>query len=189
MIIIPEGICGECENMVDLELIILGALQGMPMHGYGLKQGLMASYGNRYFKLSNSSLYRALAKLESEGYIEGKKVPQENVPDRVMYSVTGPGKKRLKEKAAAPVKPSTTPGGYDFDFKTQAVHFGLLAKEERRRVTQPLYDSSGEELGEALAKREKFGQYLDKFALAVLEQGIEELRQKHGFYKRLMEME
>ncbi|BAI62404.1 putative PadR-like family transcriptional regulator [Methanocella paludicola SANAE] len=175
--------------MVDLELIILGALQGMPMHGYGLRQGLMASYGNRYFKLSNSSLYRALAKLESEGCIEGKKVPQENVPDRMMYNITEAGKKKLKKKAATPVKPSTTPGGYDFDFKTQAVHFGMLTKEERRRVTQPLYENSGEELKEALSKHEKFGQYLDRYQLAVLEQGIEELKHKHQFYGRLMEME
>jgi DNA-binding PadR family transcriptional regulator len=175
--------------MVDLELIILSMLQGMPMHGYGLKQGLAASYGNRYFKPSNSSLYRTLAKLESEGYIEGKKVPQENVPDRVMYQITEAGRIRLREKAATPIKPSTVPGEFDFDFMTQAVHFGMLTREERRRVTQPLYENAEAELKEALDKREKFGQYIDRFALVVLDQGIEELRHKYQFYGRLMEME
>jgi DNA-binding PadR family transcriptional regulator len=175
--------------MVDLELIILGALNAEPLHGYGLRQGLMASYGNRYFKLSNSSLYRTLAKLESEGCIEGKKVPQENVPDRVIYHITEPGRKRLKEKVAAPVRPSTTPGGYDFDFKTQAVHFGLLTGEERCRVTKPVYENSEAEMKEAIMKREKLGQYMDKYSLAVLDQGIEELRSKYRFYGRLMEME
>lgn len=186
------GICPdneEVKRMVDLELIILGALNTGPSHGYGLKQGLMATYGNRYFKLSNSSLYRALAKLESEGCIEGKKIPQENVPDRVMYHITEAGKKRLKEKVATPVKPSTTPGGYDFDFKTQAVYFGLLTFEERRRITQPLYENAEAELKEALVKHEKFAQYMDKYSLAVLEQGIDELRNKYQFYGRLMEME
>jgi DNA-binding PadR family transcriptional regulator len=175
--------------MVDLELIILGALNAGSSHGYGLKQGLMATHGNRYFKLSNSSLYRTLAKLENEGCIEGEKVPQENVPDRIMYHITDTGKKRLREKVAAPVKPSSAPWGYDYDFLTQAVYFGMLTKEERRRVTQPLYENSEAELNEAMVKREKYLQYMDKYSLAVLDRGIEDLRNKYEFYGRFMEME
>ncbi len=175
--------------MVDLELIILGALNAMPSHGYGLKQGIEMSYGKRYFKLSNSSLYRALAKLESEGHIQGEKVPQENVPDRVMYHITESGMQRFKELVATPVRPSTSPGAYDYEFKVHAVHFGLLTKEERLRVTRPLYENAEAELKEALEKREKFGRYLDKYASALLDEGIEELRRKFRFYGRLMELE
>jgi DNA-binding PadR family transcriptional regulator len=175
--------------MVDLELIILGALKDFPAHGYGLKQGIEMSYGSRYFRLSNSTLYRTLAGLESAGYIEGKKVPQENVPDRIIYQITEAGKRRLKELVSTPIRPSPSPGGYDYEFKVHAVYFGLLSKEERDRVTRPLYENAGAELKEALDKRERLGHMLDRFTLAVLDEGIEELRRKHQFYGRFMEME
>lgn len=176
-------------KMADLDLIILGILNGTPLHGYMIKQTIESSYGNRYFKLSNSALYPRLAKLERDGYIEGKKEPQEAVPDRKVYHLTDAGKRRLKELAATPIKPGSVPGANDFDYKVHAVHFGLINKEERRLVTSPLYEDAVAELKEALQKREKFCKHMDKYSLTVLDSGIEELQNKVRFYGIMMEMD
>jgi len=197
----------------ETDLVILGILMGAPLHGYMIKQAIEGSYGDRYFKMSNSALYPALARLEKEGYIEGKRELQEAVPDKKVYHITEAGKKRLVELAATPIKPSSTPGATDFNFRVHAVHFGFLTKEQRRAVTMPFYEASKIELTEALDKRvkffqdmknyseaieqnkelkEKFGSYITNMTqipLLVLDQGIEEMKSKIQFYEKLMAME
>ncbi len=195
----------------DMDLVILGILMGAPMHGYMLKQSIEGSYGDRYFKLSNSALYPALARLEQDGYIEGKRELQETVPDRKVYHITESGKKRLSELVATPIEPSSSLGATDYSFKVHAVHFGFITKEQRRNVTLPLYEDAKSELSEALEKREKFLKDFEKFnqyikqsgqdseqfkvlsmmsqiPLVVLEEGIEELKNKVRFYERIMEL-
>ncbi len=196
----------------EIDLVILGILIGAPLHGYMIKQAIEGSYGDRYFKLSNSAMYPTLAKLEKEGLIEGKRETQETVPDRKVYHITESGKKKLVELIARPIEPSTSPGTTDFYFKVHAVHFGFVTKEDRLKVTMPLYDDAKLELKDALAKREKFhqdmknyekvsesnpefskqfGQYLESMMLYpkfVLDEGIRELEDKIRFYERIMEM-
>ncbi|HTY91392.1 MAG TPA: PadR family transcriptional regulator [Methanocella sp.] len=197
----------------EIDLVILGILMGAPLHGYMIKQAIETSYGDRYFKLSNSALYPTLAKLQKEGYIEGKREMQEAVPDKKVYHITDAGKKRVVELAATPIEPSTSPGLTDFYYKIHAVHFGFLTKEERLRVTKPLYEDARLELKDALAKREKlnadmkgYGQMLEsnpqfkeqyghyivrmtRFPKFVLDAGIGELENKVKFYEQVMEME
>ena len=97
-----------------MDLVILGILMGAPLHGYMIKQAIEGNYGDRYFKLSNSALYPALAKLEQDGYIEGKREMQEAVPDRKVYHITDAGRKHMIELVATPVEPSSSPGGLTF---------------------------------------------------------------------------
>lgn len=175
--------------MVDMDLIILGMLLGGPAHGYQIKQNIVNSYGNRYFKLSNSALYPRLAKLEKEGLIEGRREPQEKVPDRKVYYITQPGIQKVKELAATPIKPSSDIGSEDFDFMLHAAFFGLITREERRKVIQPIYEDKCAQLKEAEEKRVKYGQYMDKFSLVVLDNGIEMLKLVKRFHERLMEMD
>ena len=170
--------------MVDLDILILGSLLAGPAHGYQLKQSLEASFGKRYINLSNSSLYPRLSKLESGGYIEGKREQQEKVPDKKIYQVTPAGIERLKVLVAIPIGPRET----EFDFRCKAVFFGLITPEERRRVVEPLYHEKLEELKEAQEKCVKFSQYMDKYSLAVLDTGIKELGMAAEFYKKLIEM-
>jgi DNA-binding PadR family transcriptional regulator len=197
----------------EIDLVILGILMGAPLHGYMLKQAIEGNYGDRYFKLSNSALYPTLAKLEKEGCIEGKRELQETVPDRKVYHITEAGKKKFMELAASPIEPSTSPGTTDFYFMVHAVHFGFLTKEERRRVTMPLYEDAKLELKNANAKRAKFdkemktyndiieknpglmeqyGNYMGHLAIFpkfVLDEGIKGMERKIKFYEKLMEFE
>ena len=197
----------------EIDLVILGILMGAPLHGYMIKQAIETSYGDRYFKLSNSALYPTLAKLQKDGYIEGKRELQESVPDKKVYHITEDGRKRVVELAATPIEPSTSPGLTDFYFKVHAVHFGLLTKEQRQKVARPLYEDARLELKDAIAKREKFGadmkglsqmvesnpqfkeqygQYIvqmTRFPRFVLDVGIGELENKVKFYEQIMEMD
>lgn len=166
-------------------MIILGVLQGMPMHGYQLRHQIEASFGKRFFNMSNSKLYPKLAKLKAEGYVESHREQQEKIPDRKVYEITAAGRKRIHDLVTAPPGPRE-----DFiDFKGRAVFFGLLTREERRRVTEPFLKEAEKELEEARGKHEKFGKYMDKYSLTVLNGGIEELRNQISFLKKLMDME
>ena len=171
--------------MVNLEIIILSVLGGGPAHGYMLKQTIEATYGKRYVKMSNSSLYPRLARMEAGGYIDGELRPQEKVPDRKIYRITPAGLQHLKEMLAAPLGLREDL----FDYKVRAVMFGLLSREERRKVTEPLYEEKRKELEEAEAKRTKFGQYMDRYGLTVLDHGIEELEVQLKLFELMMEME
>ncbi|HTX44511.1 MAG TPA: PadR family transcriptional regulator, partial [Methanocella sp.] len=128
----------------EFDLVILGILTASPapLHGYVIKQSIEGSYGGRYFKLSNSSMYPRLAKLEDEGFIEGRKEQQENVPDKKVYRITDAGKQRFKELIRMPVDPHASTSDRDYNFMVHAVHFSYLNKEERRKVTQPMYEDA-----------------------------------------------
>jgi DNA-binding PadR family transcriptional regulator len=170
--------------MVDMDLIILGMLQGIPMHGYQLRQQIEASFGKRYFNMSNSALYPKLAKLEADGLIEGRREQQEKIPDRKVYNITDAGRKRLHELVAQPLGPRE-----DFrDFQAHAVFFGLLTPEERRGVIEPLLKEAEADLKEALEKHEKFSRYMDKYSLFVLNNGIEEIRGQILFFNELTDI-
>ena len=171
--------------MADLDLIILGALLGFPTHGYQLKQNIEATYGKRYVNLSNSALYPRLSRLEADGFIEGKREAQDKVPDRKTFHVTQAGIERLKELVATPLGPRED----EFDFLARASFFGLITREERQKLIGPLYREKAEELADALKKREQFGQYLDKFSMAVLDYGIAAIGNTVEMYRKLLEME
>ena len=173
------------DTMADLDLIILGSLLGMPAHGYQLKQNIELTYGKRYVNLSNSRLYPRLSKLEADGYIEGKREPQEKVPDRKTFHVTPAGIGRLKELVATPLGPRED----EFDFLARASFFGLITADERRKIIEPLYHEKVNELAEARKKREQFGQYMDKFSMAVLDYGIAAIGNTVEMYRKLLDAE
>ena len=170
--------------MVDIDLIILGVLRGMPMHGYQLKQQIEASFGKPYFNMSNSALYPKLAKLEADGYISSHREQQEKVPDRKVYKITEAGQRRLHDLIAVPLGPREDIK----DFAAHAVFFGLLTPEERQRFVEPLLKETEADLKEALEKHEKFSPLLDKYALFVLNHGIEEIKNQIQFLETFLEM-
>ncbi|MCM1566349.1 MAG: PadR family transcriptional regulator [Dehalobacter sp.] len=171
--------------MVDMDMVILGSLAGMPAHGYQLKRNIESTFGKRYLNLSNSRLYPRLAKLESDGCIEGHKEPQNKTPDRVVYKVTPAGFVRLKELVAAPIDPRDDL----FDFMSRAAFFGLITPEERRRLIEPMYNDKLEELAGARQKKEQYGQYMDKYSRAVLDWGTGQLERTIDLFETLMDLE
>lgn len=170
--------------MVNTDLIILGMISLMPSHGYGLKKNIKESFGNPYLKINNNVLYPTLAKMEKNGFIEGKEAEGERTNKKV-YHITKKGQEHLIKLVSTPVEPSID----DFEFKVQAVFFDMIPKEARLQVIKPLYETRKKDLQEAKDKKEKFSEYLLPIPLIVLEYGIKELEDSLKFYEKLMEID
>lgn len=80
----------------SLKVVILETLRGESHYGYSLAQSIRER-SNNLLKAGEGSLYPALYKLESEGYISSK-WDQSYSPKRKYYSLTENGAKLLKEE-------------------------------------------------------------------------------------------
>ena len=170
--------------MVNTDLIILGMISLMPSHGYQLKKNIKETFGNPYFKINNNKLYPTLARMEKEGFIEGKEVPGERINKKI-YSITKKGREHLLKLVSTPVKANID----DFEFKVQAVFFDQITQESRLQVIKPLYEAKLQEHQEAMDKKEKFSSVMSPITLTVLDYGIKEIENSLEFYKKLMEIE
>lgn len=78
-----------------LDMLILKALAGGSMHGFGLSLRLREQSGE-VFRVEMGSLYPALCRLEAKGLIQGEwNVSEANRKAR-FYSLTSSGRKHLK---------------------------------------------------------------------------------------------
>jgi DNA-binding PadR family transcriptional regulator len=170
--------------MVNSELIILGMIYFNPSHGYILKKNVKYYFGNPHFKLNNNVLYSTLRKLEKNGFITGKEMQSDKMTKKV-YHITEEGKKHLLELVATPANPEID----DFEFKVQAVFFGLIPRESRIKVIKPLYNAKLKMHQESLKKKEEDGPNMPPIALTVLEYGIKDLENSLEFYEKLMNIE
>jgi DNA-binding PadR family transcriptional regulator len=85
-----------------LKFVLLGLLGDRPRHGYDLKSVFEQLLGGTW-PLNIAQIYAALTGLEREGLVECEIVPQEQVPDRKVYSLTEKGAKELDEWIDRPV--------------------------------------------------------------------------------------
>ena len=78
-----------------LALMILRTLEVLgPLHGYGVARRIEETSKNR-LTLNYGTLYRALLKLEQEGFIVAEWGPSENNRRAKFYSLTAAGRKQL----------------------------------------------------------------------------------------------
>ena len=76
---------------MSLEKALLGLLDHRPMTGYDLKKILDHPMGF-FWVAQMSQIYRELNKLEEEGLVKSKIIPQEKRPDRKVYHLTKEGR-------------------------------------------------------------------------------------------------
>jgi PadR family transcriptional regulator AphA len=81
---------------MSLQFAILGLLTYTSMTGYNLKT-LFDKSINHFWKASLSQIYRELAVLEKKGYVHSQILPQEDRPDKRVYSITEDGKKAFQK--------------------------------------------------------------------------------------------
>ena len=70
---------------MSLEFAILGFLNYHPYTGYDLKKIFDTSI-RHFWPADQSQIYRTLARLTENGWAEMEKVPQDDRPDRKVYS-------------------------------------------------------------------------------------------------------
>jgi DNA-binding PadR family transcriptional regulator len=90
---------------MPLEHAILGFLDYRPMTGYDLKKYIDQSVAH-FWSATQSHIYKALEKLEAQGFAESHVVPQEGRPNRKEYRITKTGRAEMNRWLAAPLPPA-----------------------------------------------------------------------------------
>lgn len=77
-----------------LDLLILRALRGGPMHGYGIAEHLR-QVSHDVLQVGESSLYPALQRLRLDGYVRAEWGASENNRRARFYTLTAAGRRQL----------------------------------------------------------------------------------------------
>ncbi|MEO0534155.1 MAG: PadR family transcriptional regulator [Cyanobacteria bacterium P01_A01_bin.123] len=117
---------------------ILAVLSHCPCSGYDIGKRFDEGVGC-YWKASQQQIYRELSKMETQGWVNFEKIPQEGKPDKKVYQITELGHQELAKWFAEPTEP--TPVREDLLVKVMAAaHMprDLLLKElhHRRQLHQ-----------------------------------------------------
>ncbi len=89
---------------MSIEHAILGLLSWQPMSGYDLKK-IFEEASILYWSGNNNEIYRTLVKLHEEGLVTREVQPQESLPARKVYTITAPGRARLKSWVGSTPEP------------------------------------------------------------------------------------
>ena len=81
-----------------LDLLILKTLAVGPLHGWAIAQRIK-QLSNEVLNVQQGSLYPALHKLESNGWIEAEWGDSDNNRRAKFYSLTPDGRKRLEQES------------------------------------------------------------------------------------------
>ena len=77
-----------------LDALILGLLDLRPMTGYDLKKTFDGTVAH-FWSADQSQIYRTLARLENDGLLDVRVIPQEGRPDRREHRLTEQGRATL----------------------------------------------------------------------------------------------
>ncbi len=84
-----------------LEHAILVSLAEKTASGYDLARRFDASIGH-FWKASHQQIYKVLARMESDKWVESHLVAQDNRPDKKVYSITDEGRGELLRWSSVP---------------------------------------------------------------------------------------
>ena len=80
-----------------LDMLVLKALSLEPMHGWGITERLQ-QWSRDVFQLNQGSLYPALYRLESQGFVRSEWKTTEHKRRARYYALTAAGRKRLGDE-------------------------------------------------------------------------------------------
>lgn len=174
----------------EIDLMILGVLLRGPAHGYQIKRRIAEIFGEQYPNLSDSAVYPRLKQFNSEGVVKSKIELQYNAPNKKVYELTDVGLERIKKLVSTPVEVKKKIGNGDVDnLIIHVFFFGLISKEERRKVVEPFYNFAKQQHENAINKLEMYGSRMDKFTIVLLEYGIPSLKISMDMCQKLMDLE
>jgi PadR family transcriptional regulator AphA len=164
---------------MSLEFAILGFLNYQPYTGYDLKKIFDTSI-RHFWPADQSQIYRTLTRLTENGWTDMEKIPQDDRPDRKVYSITDAGRAELLRWLSSPPpmgEPRSAPLIQVF-FAGQLSDAEVLEKFEGyaaiMRSILGLYDQVPGQLGpfqqEITSSREHF------FWMLTLENGVTSMR-------------
>lgn len=83
-----------------LEVLVLRALAGAPMHGYGIVQWLRGRTDG-VLQVQDAALYQALRRMEKKKWVEAEWAVTENNRRARYYALTAAGREQLGRETAA----------------------------------------------------------------------------------------
>ncbi|MGW0970720.1 PadR family transcriptional regulator [Streptomyces sp. NPDC002516] len=89
-----------------LEHAILVSLLEKPGSGYELARRFERSIGY-FWTATHQQIYRVLKRMEGEGVLAVREVPQQGRPDKKVYSVAAPGRTALSRWLHEPIEPES----------------------------------------------------------------------------------
>ena len=92
---------------MSLKHAILGFLSFVPLSGYDLKKAFDKSVSH-FWPANQSQIYRTLAELEREGFVEKEVIPREERLDMKIYDITEAGRTELHRWLTTPLPPQDT---------------------------------------------------------------------------------
>ncbi|MFF5897882.1 PadR family transcriptional regulator [Streptomyces argenteolus] len=117
-----------------LDHAILVSLLEQPGSGYELARRFERSIGY-FWTATHQQIYRVLKRMESDGLLDVREVPQEGRPDKKEYSVAGPGRAALSLWLHEPIEPESL--RHDLAVKIRGAAFddpaALVREVERHR--------------------------------------------------------
>ena len=88
-----------------IKYVLLALLAEKPRHGYDLKAAFERMMGGTW-KVNIGQVYSTLARLERDGLVTCREVPQELLPNRKVCALTDAGRAALAAWLAQPAAPS-----------------------------------------------------------------------------------
>ncbi|MGW2601612.1 PadR family transcriptional regulator [Streptomyces klenkii] len=89
-----------------LEHAILVSLLEKPGSGYELARRFERSIGY-FWTATHQQIYRVLKRMEADGRLDVREVPQQGRPDKKEYSVAAPGRAALSQWLHEPIEPES----------------------------------------------------------------------------------
>ncbi|GGY89848.1 PadR family transcriptional regulator [Streptomyces nitrosporeus] len=89
-----------------LDHAILVSLLEQPGSGYELARRFERSIGY-FWTATHQQIYRVLKRMEGDGLLDVREVPQQGRPDKKEYSVAGPGRAALAQWLRDPIEPES----------------------------------------------------------------------------------
>jgi DNA-binding PadR family transcriptional regulator len=111
--------CAYYGPVVALEHAILVSLAERSASGYDLARRFDASIG-RFWRASHQQIYKVLARMESDAWVESQVVAQDGRPDKKVYAITTTGRDELLAWLARPTPPEQVRS--EFTVKLRALH-------------------------------------------------------------------
>ncbi|WP_165968393.1 PadR family transcriptional regulator [Saccharopolyspora elongata] len=100
-----------------LDHVILGMLALRPISGYDLGKWMRGPGRFIGYRVQLPQIYRTLAKLADQGWVEFQVEPRDGKPDAKVYRLTDTGKQALLDWAHSPYEPAPRPMDPDFTLR------------------------------------------------------------------------
>ncbi|MCG8670740.1 MAG: PadR family transcriptional regulator [Pseudomonadales bacterium] len=124
---------------MSLKHTILVLLESESGTGYDIAKKFQGSLGN-FWSASHQQIYHELGKLDKDGLVTWKQVPQEGKPDKKVYEITASGIEELRNWMHSPIP-------------SQKVRDHLMVRMVATHLVDPMV--LHEQLGEIMARCDK----------------------------------